>query len=218
MCCAFFYFFTALKFDSLKNRSHIGLIVALKIVLLVFLLASLACTGVSGDGLDRFRDGRGKTDTRARDQRTNLNSESAKSSSEPESFVFPFLVDKEQLSSMSVSSSDNIQFRFSGTGGPLTLLASYSGLVSLEEGQLILSPSELPDYKLYFQFQQEGSTISTSHQAQVKQKQLLLKSSAPIVVYVTYKGTKYETCFNLEGVAEHITVNKDLPVEQPDCS
>ena len=192
-------------------------IVAFKIFLGIVLLSGVACTGVSGDGLNRFRDGRGKTTTRDREQRSQLNSESGENSQSSESFVFPFLVDKEQLTAMSVSSSDNIKFQFSATGGPLTLLASYSGLVSLSEGLLVLSPAQLPDYKLHFEFEQASSTVSTSNQAQVRQKQLLLKSTGTVGVYVTYQGTQYETCFNLAGVAEHITVNANLPEEQPEC-
>ena len=194
----------------------------LKYLFLILFLFGFGSCVRAGDGLKHFVGDREKVGTRARV--TTLNSEDDTDTTppavtQPEQFVFPFSLADSQISSMSVSSSDNMHIRFFAVGGQLKLIASYSGLVSLDESQglLVLSPENPSNQRLHFKFQPEHSALAVGHQAQVKQKQLLLGSSKPIVFYLSLDGDKKEICFNLSGLEKEITVHKNFP-ENSNCS
>ena len=131
-----------------------------------------------------------------------------------ESLIFPFIL-SEGHKSLILKSSDNEKISFSVQPEtlPLTLVAGLSGTVSLKKQNetyyLSLTPHQARQI-LHFELSEKDSVVETSDQAQVSQSQILMKSSKPIVFYITENSEFHILCINTSSIEKSLTVVKEL--------
>ena len=206
----------------------------MKFLLLGLFIFSISCIRLPNEEGAQFSGGREKKETRARN-RVEQNPEIAtaeepspvvetvgtteapvnidKSSSE--NLIFPFQLSSLH-SSLLIKSSDHkkISFSVDPKHQPLTLLAGLSGSVSLNTSNgthyLKLTPTN-GNVTLHFELSEAGSTLQTKDKAQVSQGQVLVKSTKPILYYISSNSEISVLCLNTSGLEQIIKVVKDLP-------
>ena len=138
----------------------------------------------------------------------------------PESLILPFEFNASHKSLL-LKSADHKRISFSATPNtmPIRLVAGLSGTVSLKTQNgfhyLSLTPKQ-GSQTLHFELSESASTVETSDQAEVTQKQLLMTSSKPIVFYIQSNSEINVICLNTSGLEEVLKVVKELP-DIDDC-
>ena len=204
----------------------------MRLISLLFLL-SLSTNCVRFDENDsKFSGGREKKDDRKpRLTQTHVNIQTTETAqqvasnqnapaSTSESLIFP-IVPSANHTSFFIKSSDHQKISFSAQPDtqPLTLIAGLSGTVSLktQNGMHHLSLTPHQGNKiLHFELSETGAILATSDQAQVTQKQILIKSVQPITFYISSNSEIDVLCLNTASLEKSLKVVKELPNTE-DC-
>ena len=138
-----------------------------------------------------------------------------------ENLVFPFNVNTKHTLLL-IKSSDNEKFSFSTQPShpALKLIAGLSGTVSLQtnNGKHYLNlKSKSSNLVLHFELSVEGTTILTSNQAQVNQKDILMTSEQAILYYISSNSEIHALCLDTSDLEKIIQVRKEFP-KISDCS
>ena len=137
-----------------------------------------------------------------------------------ESLILPFKFSAGHKSVL-LKSADHKRISFSAAPNtePVRLIAGLSGKLSLKTQNgfhyLSLTPNQ-GSQTLHFELSESASTVETSDQAEVKQKQLLMTSSKPIVFYIQSDSEVNVICLNTSGLEKVLKVVKELP-DTADC-
>ena len=193
------------------------------IILALFLFSTVSC--IVKDDKTQFPGERSKfSGKKARVTPTIENASGTASTPSPtqttpstttEALFFPFQFNSHH-SSILLKSSDHQKISFSAepSNFPLSLVAGFSGTVSLNTRNgihyLSLTPRQ-GNSILHFELSETGTAVKTTNQAQVRQKQILMESNKPILFYITNNSELSLLCLDTSQLEKVFTVKKELP-------
>ena len=144
------------------------------------------------------------------------------SDSSKESLIFPFVLSSDH-NALVFESIDNSAYKASISAKPeekpVRLVSGFSGRLSIttNNGLHTLTISSPTNNKvLYFELSEENTTLMSSNEVDVKQKQILAETTKPVAFYVKENGELTVLCFSFDNLSQKINMVKNFP-EHPEC-
>ena len=194
--------------------------------LLIIFIVAVNCSPPVPEQKSQFSGGREvKTETKPRkpqhtESQINIDASpvqtaQAAQQTKADSSLFPFRL-VEQHDILLIKSSDHKRISVSALPSTqaISLIAGFNGLVSLKtkDGIHYLTlTSGQTNKSLHFELSEKDSTVETSDQATVTQNQILMKSTKPIVYYISSDSKIHKLCLNLKSSGLNLQVENDLP-------